>query len=127
MASFMASVSQDFDVQNLADELVQNYAARGYVARAIKMKNGARVTIEKGRGGINTILGLSEGVTVTLNKQGAETLVANFGDADWVSKIIGFAVGLICCIPFITALVGTVRQLSLPKSIENDIAAMVSE
>ena len=127
MASFMANVSADFDVQNLADELVQTYSTKGYVARSTKMKNGARITIEKGRGGLNTVLGLSEGITVTLTKQGEETLIANFGDADWVSKIIGFAVGLLCCIPFITAIIGTVKQLSLPKSIENDIAALVAE
>lgn len=123
----MASVSEEFDVLKAAEDLVAAYQAKGYVARSMKMKNGARITIEKGRGGINTILGMSEGITVTLTKQNETTLVAGFSDGDWVSKIIGFAVGLFCFITFITAIVGTVKQLSLPKNVEADIAAIVSE
>lgn len=125
--TFSANVSEEFDVQAMAQELVELYQSKGYTARTVKMKNGARITIEKGRGGLNTVLGLSEGITATVTKQGSDVLMVNFSDGDWVSKIIGFAVGLLCCLPFITAIVGTIRQLSLPKNVENDICALVSE
>lgn len=127
MSNFIANVSEDFDVLAAAEELASTYQAKGYMARTVKMKKGARIVIEKGRGGINTILGMSEGITVTMMKQDNATLVATFSDSDWISKIIGFVVGLFCCIPFITAIIGTVKQLSLPKNIENDIAALTSE
>ena len=61
------------------------------------------------------------------NRQGEETLIVSFSDGDWTSKIIGFAVGLFCCIPFVTAIIGTLRQLSLPKDIENDITVLAAE
>ena len=127
MSNFMANVSEEFDVQAMAEELAANLQAKGYTARAVKMKNGARIAIEKGRGGINTILGMGEGITVAIMKQGNETLVATFSDAEWTSKIIGFVVGFLCLIPFITAIIGTIRQLSLPKSIESELALLVSE
>ncbi len=124
---FMVNVKEDFDIQALAENLASLYQTKGYNAMAVKMKKGARVTIEKGSGGLNTILGMDEGICATLMLQGNDTLTVSFSNASWTGKIIGFIAGLLCCIPFITAIVGTVKQLSLPKSIENDLALLVEE
>lgn len=125
--NFMANVPEELDIQALANELAELYQTKGYAARVIKVRNGARVTIEKGIGGINTILGMGESTTVTLMKQGQDTLVASFGNNEWTSKIIGFAVGLLCIATVITAIIGTTRQLALPKDIENDLATLIGE
>ncbi len=50
-----------------------------------------------------------------------------FTDAEWTSKIIGAVIGwFLCLIPLITAIIGVVRQTSLPKNIENDVRMMIS-
>ena len=126
-SNFMANIPEDFDIQAMAQDLADLYMTKGYTARAMKMKNGARIVIQKGVGGLNTIFGMGEGITVTIMKQGADTLVATFSNGDWVSKIIGCVVGLFCCIPFITSIIGLVKQLSLPKDIENDISVLIND
>ena len=127
MSNFITTVKEDFDIHALAEELCSTYQAKGYTVRNMNMKNSSRIVIEKRKGGINMILGLGESITATITKQGSETLIVSFSDGDWISKIIGWIVGLFCCIPFITAIIGVVRQLALPKNIENDIAMLISE
>ena len=125
--TFMANVPEDFDMAAFADELCNSYQVKGYTARAMKMKNCVKVTIEKGRGGINTILGMDEGITVTFMKQGTDTITANYSDAAWTGKIIGCIVGwFLCFVPIITAIIGIMRQLDLPKKIEGDIMMMLN-
>ena len=55
-------------------------------------------------------------------------LSINFSDGDWTGKIIGLVVGwFICLIPFITAIIGCVKQSQLPKSIGNDAVIFASQ
>ena len=125
--TFMTNVPENFDMNAFADELCNTYQIKGYNARAMKMKNSVKVTIEKGRGGLNTVLGMDEGITVTFMKQGAEMLTANYSDASWTGKIVGCIIGwFLCFIPIITAIIGIVRQLDLPKKIENDILMQIN-
>lgn len=126
--NFTMSVDENFDVEELANNLAESYQGKGYTARVIKMKNSTRVTIEKGNGGLNKITGLGEGITVNLIKQKNEVLAVSFCDEEWTSKIVGGAIGLfVCWILCGTAIVGALRQSSLSKNIENDIYMLVNE
>ena len=55
-------------------------------------------------------------------------LTINFSDGDWTGKIIGLCVGwFICFVPFITAIIGCVKQSQLPKKIGNDAMMIASQ
>lgn len=128
--SFMLNVSENFNLETFAEEFVENYQGKGYNVRKMKMKNGVKLTVEKGVGGINTLLGMGQGITATCTIHGKEkdSLSVNLSDGDWMGKIIGLAVGwLLCLIPFITSIVGIIRQTSLEKSVSDDIQMLISE
>ncbi len=128
--NFMANISENFDIQKLTEELVQQYQAKGFNVRVLKMKNGAKITFDKKCGGINMLLGLGQGITANFTIHGKEkdTLSVTYSDGDWAGKIIGLIVGwFMCWIPCITAIIGIFKQLSLPKDINNDIQMLVSE
>ncbi len=128
--NFMANVSENFDMSEMADQIVQCYQAKGFNVRVLKMKNGVKLTFDKKCGGINFLLGMGLGISATCTLVGKDndTLCVNFSDGDWIGKIIGCIVGwFLCFIPIITAIIGICKQLSLPKQIENDIQMIIAE
>ena len=77
-------------------------------------------------GGANYLFGLGQGITATLTVQ-KQTLMVTYSDAEWTGKIIGIAVGwFLCLIPFITGIIGAVRQSKLPDTITADIQCLIS-
>ncbi len=123
--NLMLNVDDNFDVNNLAEQLADTYRGKGFTVNVLKMKNGAcSLVLDKGVGGINMLLGLGLGVKVTLTAKNG-MLNVNYSDADWTGKIIGLAVGwFLCLIPFITAIIGSFKQLNLTKEISNDITML---
>ena len=130
MASdFSVSVSENFDLEAMTDQLVQQYQAKGFKVRTIKMKNGVKITFDKKSGGINMVLGMGLRISATCTMLGKEkdTLSVNFGDGDWTGKIVGCIVGwFLCFIPVITAIIGICKQLSLPNDIADDIQMLIA-
>lgn len=116
----MFNVKDTFDMEVFATRLADAYKAKGFAVNIVNISGAYAINFDKGTGGINNLLGLGQGIRATItNMNGAVTI--SFSDGDWLGKIIGLSVGwFLCLIPFITAIIGTVRQLSLPKSIAND-------
>ena len=55
------------------------------------------------------------------------TVIISFSDAEWLGKIVGLVVGwFLCMVPFITAIIGTIQQLSLPKAIGDEAILIAS-
>ncbi len=128
--NFMANVSEGFDIVNFAEEIAAKYMAQGFTANVIKMKRNVKIKFSKGCGGINTILGMGQGITADLMLSGKEsdTLSVSFSDGDWTSKIIACVIGwFLCFIPVITGVIGIIHQLSLPKNIENDMQMLLND
>lgn len=126
--NFMLNISEDFDMESMANEITEMYQGKGYAVRTLKMRNGFKITVEKGVGGINMLLGLGRGITATctVNGKSKDMLNVNFSDGDWMGKIIGLVAGLfLCMIPFITAIIGILRQTNLQKDFANDIQMSV--
>ncbi len=121
---FITNIPENFDLTVLADTLTQQYQMKGYVVRTVNMGGSVQIIFDKKTGGINNLLGMGEGITATCSIQGKnqEMLSVNFSNADWTGKIVGLVVGwFLCLVPFITAIIGTTRQLALPKDIANSI------
>ena len=126
----MANVSENFDLANFAEEVAAKYQAEGYTANVVKMKKTVKIKISKGCGGINTILGLGQSITASAMLSGKENdmLSVSFSDGDWTSKIIACVIGwFLCFVPVITGVIGIVRQLGLPKNVENDMQMLLNE
>lgn len=121
----MFNVKPTFDMEAFAARLADTYKAKGYTVNVVSMNGSYSISFDKGTGGINTLLGMGEGIKANITRMN-DTVSINFSDAEWTSKIIGFVVGwFLCMIPFVTAIIGTTRQLSLPKTIAND-ATMIA-
>ena len=121
----MFNVKPTFDMEVFAAKLADTYKAKGYTVNVVNMNGACSITFDKGTGGINTLLGMGEGIKANITRMN-DTVSINFSDAEWMSKIIGLGVGwFLCFVPFVTAIIGTTRQLSLPKSIAND-ATMIA-
>ena len=122
--TLMLDVDESLDLEALAEDLMDSFTAKGFVVRKNSMKNGVRLVFDKGCGGINYVLGMGLGVTATITKKG-DTLTVSYSDAEWIGKIVGLAVGwFFCIVPFITAIIGAVGQMNLPKDINNEIAVL---
>ena len=122
----MFNVRPSFDLFRFAEELANQYRAKGYLVNVANLNGTAVIRFEKGTGGINSVVGLAEGIRATCLLMG-NALTITFSDAEWTSKIIGFVIGwILCFIPIITAAIGTVRQLELPKSIAGDAMLIAS-
>lgn len=124
--NIILNVNPSFDMGNFVNQLANIYQGKGYTVDVAAIGANPVITISKGIGGINTILGLGQSIRVNCVLTG-NTLNVTFSDAEWTSKIIGLAIGwIICFIPFVTALVGVFGQYSLPDNISNDIRLIVA-
>jgi len=126
--NFMLNVSENFDVETMVNEITEMYQGKGYTVRVLKMKNGVKITVEKGVGGINMLLGLGQGITAncTVSGKNKDMLSVNLSDGDWTGKIVGLVAGLfLCFVPFITAIIGILKQTSLQKDFANDIQMVI--
>ncbi len=124
--SVMLKVNPAFDLEAFSNQLADTYRAKGFAVNVAAFNGSSIITFDKNTGGINMLLGMGEGIksTCTLNN---DSLIINFSDGDWTGKIIGLAVGwFLCLVPFITAIVGCVKQSSLPKSIANDATVLAA-
>lgn len=126
-SSFMMNVNDNFNLQAFCEKLADTYRGKGFnMNMAMFNANTAQVVFDKGVGGINMLLGLGQGIKVNFTVNNG-TLMANFTEAEWTGKIIGLAVGwILCLIPLITAIIGCVKQSSLPKEIQNDATMIIS-
>lgn len=128
--NFMVNVSENFDIEEMANEVAQRYQAQGFKVTVLKMKKGAKITFDKNCGGINMILGMGLGISANCMLTGKEndTLSVTFSDGDWTGKIIGCIVGwFLCMIPVITSVIGICKQSTLPNQIGTDIQMIASE
>lgn len=121
------NVSDNFDLNVMVSKLRDNLQVQGYAISITTMApNTSRITLDKGCGGVNMLLGLGQGITVNISLN-QNLLSVNYADGDWIGKIIGLAVGwILCFVPFITAVIGSYNQLNLPKKINNEISMILS-
>lgn len=123
----MFNVGPHFDFNVFADRLAQTYAAQGFAVSVADVNNAKIIKFDKNTGGINTLLGLGLGITATCTLYNG-VLQINFSDAEWTGKIVGFVIGwIVCLVPFITAIIGTINQVDLPKKIGNDAGMIISQ
>ena len=123
----MFPVPPKFNMDYLIQKITQMYQAKGFTVMAMPMGTGASIDFRKNDGGFHKYIGLALGIRATIMVQG-DSIIINFSDDEWTGKIVGLALGwVLCFIPFVTAIIGIVRQLELPKSIGNDIQLIVSE
>ncbi len=127
-SNFSVNVPANFELEQFANEIAQQYIGQGFQVRTMITKNSARIVFDKKCGGINNVLGLGQGITATCTISGKEhdILSVNFSNGDWIGKVIGAIVGLFCCVPLVTAIIGTVKQLSLPKDVADDMQVTLS-
>ena len=122
----MFNVGPNFNMDFFAKQLVDMYRAKGYAVNPVNLAGNYSITFEKGVGGINTLLGMGEGVKANITQTG-NTVNISFTDEEWTGKIIAIAVGwFLCWVPMITGIIGVVRQLGLPKSIGNDAQSIAA-
>ena len=127
--NFMVNVSEDFTLDAMDAQITEMYQAKGFSVRTLKMKNGIKITVEKGVGGINMLLGMGQGLTATCILSGKEKdmLSVTISDGDWTGKIIALVVGwFICMVPIVTGVIGTMRQFTLQKDIVNDLQLAIN-
>ncbi len=121
------NVAPDFDLQMFAGQLAEKYRMEGFTVTVANFNTAEVITFDKETGGINMLFGLGQGIKATCMVTDG-VLTVNFSDGDWTGKIIGLLVGwFICLIPFITAIVGCVRQSQLPKKIGADAVMIASQ
>ena len=126
MSTNMFPITPNFNMQELTKQITQIYQAKGFSVIAIPIGTGVSITFSKNDSGIQKFIGLSLGIKANIMLQN-EHIIVNFSDAEWTGKIIGFAIGwILCFIPFIIAIVGSIQQSDLPKSIGTDIQMLVS-
>lgn len=118
--NLMLNVNPEFNLEAFVMMLTNNYRTKGYNVSYMNLNGVYVVTFEKNTGGINTVLGLGEGISATCMCSNGVLSVA-FSNEEWTTKIIGAVIGwALCLIPLITAIIGTTRQLQLPKNISTD-------
>lgn len=123
--TLMINVDEDLDIDELCKELANSFRAKGFLVYTCKMKNGIRIIFDKDCGGVNTVFGLGKGITATIVKKG-DLLTVNYTDAEWTGKIVAFIIGWFIFVPWITAIIGTVGQLDLPKMINGEIMILAN-
>lgn len=122
----MFNVGPNFDMNVFAEKMAETYRMKGYTVTVANMGNICTLGFDKATGGINMLLGMGEAVKANIT-QNENTVTISFSDEEWTSKIIALVVGwFLCMIPFITGIVGVVKQINLPKSIGNDAMVIAS-
>jgi len=125
-ANVMFTVADTFDLETLATRLAESFKVKGYTINVINMKDAYAIIFDKKTGGINNLLGLGVRIRATITKMN-NTVIISFSDAEWLGKIVGLVVGwFLCMVPFITAIIGTIQQLSLPKAIGDEAILIAS-
>ncbi len=125
--TLMMNVPENFDLAAMAEQVREEFQMKGFMVAVMKMKNSVRIKFDRKCGGINMLLGLGQGITATCMIQNGDNLVVNYSDGDWTGKIIGLIAGwFLCWIPCITAIIGCVKQSSLPKNINDSIMMAVN-
>lgn len=125
-SNIFLNVNPDFEMGKFVNQLANIYQSKGYTVDVAAIGANPVITISKGVGGINTILGLGQSIRVNCVLNG-NSLNVSYSDAEWTSKIIGLAIGwIVCFIPLITAIVGAIGQYQLPDNISNDIRLIVA-
>ena len=112
---------ENFNLQNTIDRVVQLYQNKGFSVSVMPMGTGVSIDFRKDDGGIKKFIGLALGIKANIMVH-ERMIVVDFVDAEWTGKILALAVGWIFCfIPFITGIIGCIKQSELPNSIGNDI------
>lgn len=125
--TLMMNVSENFDLNVLAQSLAETYRAKGFTVNVANINNSVIIDFDKGVGGINMLLGMDLGIKATLTVNN-NTLMVNYSEAAWTGKIIGLCIGwVVCLVPFITAIVGAIKQSKFPKEISNDITMLCGQ
>ena len=123
---FIINVGNSFSADRLVEALTELYRSKGYSVSILKLSSGCIISLEKGLGGANKILGLGTGVKVNLTVNNG-VLSVSFAEAEWASKIIAVTLGalfsaLVFPLAFVvTGVIGISNQLTLNKSISSDI------
>ena len=129
--NLLLGVSPEFDFPTFVQRLSDTYRAKGYTTNIMDMGGNFSMVIEKDTSGLTHLLGMSESIRVNMivgpGPMGENTLSINFAEEAWIGKILALVVGwIVCCIPFITGIIGCVRQYSLPNNISNDVRMIVA-
>lgn len=126
MDGFMLNVKEGFDVSEFAQRLAEMYRVKGFMVNVATFDNSAVIQFNKGCGGMNMLFGMGLGIKAIATVNNGILNIA-FSEAEWTGKIVGLVVGwLFCLIPFITAIIGCIKQSSLPKDISNDAMIIAS-
>ncbi len=126
--NLMINVDESLSITELAEQLAGIYRNKGFSVVVTNLKNGASTLVfDKGVGGINLLLGMGLGITATMTRNNG-MLAVIYSDAEWMGKVIGLGVGwFLCLVPFLTAIVGSVKQLGLAKEINKDITMLANQ
>ncbi len=124
-------ISQDFPFEKLEEAITELYEDKGFKVKISKMKDGRKITVEKGVGGINTVLGLGKRAVANVTVRGKEhnklSICCSVADGEWTGKVVGGILGLfLCWIPAITAAIGLCGQLSLNGELFDEIESAAS-
>jgi pSer/pThr/pTyr-binding forkhead associated (FHA) protein len=121
--------SEDIDIEQLANDLVNVYASQGYQAQQFGDQRQRLVQLKKG-GDFEAIIGMQAALSVTIQKSAGGTM-AMIGQQKWLDKAAVGAVGIIA-LPVlwplaITAGVGALRQASLGNQVLNMVDGLVRQ
>lgn len=123
--SLMVNVPENFNLEAMTQQLADMYRSKGFTVNVANLNNSVILEFDKGVGGINMILGMDLGIKATCSINN-NNLIVNYSNAAWTGKIIGICVGwFLCLVPFITAIIGAIKQSKFPKEISNDITMMI--
>ncbi len=125
--NLMLNVKPEFDLGVFAQKMSDTYRTKGYNAQPVEMNRMYAITISKNTDGLNHWIGLGEEVKVTCMMNNGVLNLAISEDGAWTNKIIALVIGFfLCCIPFITGIMGCMRQSSLSKHVENDATMIIA-
>ncbi len=121
--------TDDIDIEQLANDLVNVYGSQGYQAQQLGDQQQKLVQLKKG-GDFEAIIGMQAALTVTIQKTAGGTL-AMIGQQKWLDKAAVGAVGIVA-LPVlwplaITAGVGALRQASLGNQALNMVDGLVRQ
>jgi|SRR5579875_91466 hypothetical protein len=106
---------QGLDVDALTKKLEETFRAQGYDVQSFEKDGDKYVQIKKG--GLRTIVGMSQALTVHMHRNGATTTIS-LGQARWVDKAAVEAIGFLVFLPLmIPGAVGIYEEHQLPGKI----------